>query len=348
MPHRGNRHGGRIASVSKAEAIEASDRDRALRRRRGNAFAVRASLVRAAIVRTAAMLAILGSSLGASSLARAGCPPEGQNAVSLAALKNAKFVVKDASSRETMAFALIDCLVSPDPSLRDGIAFSALQRWMRDGAFPPEVLRRMRARLEAMLIAEDSDPEGVARPFAALTLAEVARTDRIAPWMRADERAAMSQRAAAYLASVIDYRGYETGVGWRHGVAHGADWAMQLAMNPALDAARLRELARGIASQVAPASGHAYVFGEPERLARATMAIARRDAQDETEWRAWFVAAIPRLAEESDAWNSGAWLARRHDASVFLHALYLQSDNDDAPGVAKMRVALIDALRELP
>ncbi|MCC7249812.1 MAG: DUF2785 domain-containing protein [Lysobacter sp.] len=295
-----------------------------------------------------AVFAIVGSAFGASSLARAACPPEDHDAASLAALKSREFVVVDAVEREAMAYALIDCLTSPDPNLRDGIAFSALQRWMRDGAFSPDVLRKLRARLDMMLLAEKSDADGVAKPFAALTLAEVARTDRIAPWMRADERAAMTQRAAAYLASVSDYRGYETGVGWRHGVAHGADWTMQLAMNPALDAERLRELARGIAPQVAPASGHAYVFGEPERLARATMAIARRDALDETEWRAWFAAVVPLRDNDDNAWNDPVWLARRHDASAFLHALYLQADREDTPGVAKLKAALIEALRELP
>lgn len=291
---------------------------------------------------------VLAASFGASSLANAACPPAGHDAASLASLKDREFVVEDASAREALAFSLIDCLASADPQLRDGVAFSALQTWMRAGAVSPDVLREMRARLEAMLTDEKPDADGVARPFAALTLAEVARTDRIAPWMRADERAAMAHRAATYLVSVRDYRGYETGVGWRHGVAHGADWAMQLAMNPALGAESSRELARAIAAQVAPVSGHAYVFGEPERLARATMMIARRDALEEAEWTAWFAAAIPRLGEDAKAWDDAVWLARRHDASAFLLALYFQADGDETPGVAKMKVALTAALRDLP
>ncbi len=314
--------------------------------RRG--LVVRIAHLHVAFLRVATVCAVIGASFGASSLANAACPPAGHDAASLAALKHREFVVEDASAREALAFSLIDCLASSDPQLRDGIAFSSLQTWMRAGAFSPDVLREIRTRLEAMLTVEQSDADGVARPFAALTLAEVARTDRIAPWMRADERAAMAHRAASYLTSVSDYRGYETGVGWRHGVAHGADWAMQLAMNPALDAQHLRELARGIAPQVAPVSGHAYVFGEPERLARATMAIARRDVLEEAEWTAWFAAAVPLRDNDDKAWSDPVWLARRHDASAFLHALYLQADREDTPGVVKLKAALIEALRELP
>lgn len=290
----------------------------------------------------------LAGAFGASSVAHAACPPEGWTAASLAALQRREFAAEAKAEREALASSLIDCLASPDPWLRDAIAFSALQRWMREGAFAPETLREMRARLDEKSADEKNDPDGVARPFAALALSEVARTDRIAPWMRPDERADMANRAADFLASVRDYRGYETGVGWRHGVAHGADWALQLAMNPALDAESLRALADALATQVAPTSGHAYVFGEPERLARATMAIARRDAFDEARWRAWFATAVPRLSDDPKAWDDAVWLARRHDASAFLQALYVQSDDDDAPGVAKMKTALLEALRALP
>lgn len=296
----------------------------------------------------AVSLALVGEGFGASMHVDAACPPEGHDEASLAALQRREFAVDSAAQRDALAMSLLDCLGSSDPRFRDAIAFSALQRWMREGALSPETLRALRTRLEAILDDETGDAHGVARPFAALTLSEVARTDRIAPWMRVDERAAMARRAAAYLASVRDYRGFEAGVGWRHGVAHGADWALQSAMNPALDTDSLRALAQAIASQVAPASGHAYTFGEPERLTRATMAIARRDVLDEAHWRVWFAEAVPRLGEDANAWNDAVWLARRHDASAFLQALYWQADRDDAPGVAKMKSALIEALRDLP
>lgn len=111
---------------------------------------------------------------------QAACPPEGHDRASLEALRAAGFQVAP-PQREALASGLLDCLGDPDPGLRDGIAYEALMSWMRAGAFDPPVLRRLRDRLQAMLGQED--PAGFRGPFAALVLAEVARTDRIRPWM---------------------------------------------------------------------------------------------------------------------------------------------------------------------
>lgn len=297
-------------------------------------------------MRTLRIAALAAATLCASQAAAAACPPPDRDAAALIALKTADFEMADAGAREAMAFALIDCLASPDPALRDGIAYEGLQRWLRAKVFSPETLRALRARLFAQLDAPD--PDGVARPFAALALSELARTDRIAPWMRPDERDAMVERAASYLESVRDYRGYDAEVGWRHGIAHGADWAMQLALNPALDRAQLDRLRQAIAIQAVPAAGHAYVFGESERLARPLLFIAKRDLHDEADWSAWFAALSARLGDPALAWKDAGWLARRHDLAAVLQMLYLQVDLGDDPGMAKMRPGLVAALKALP
>jgi Protein of unknown function (DUF2785) len=276
----------------------------------------------------------------------AGCPPQGASDASLVALKGAGFEVADARTREALAFDLIACLASPDPSLRDGIAYEGLQHWLRAKAISPETVRALRMRLFAILDAPD--PQGVARPFAALTLAEVARTDRVEPWMRDDERAALVERAAQYLESVDDHRGFDAAIGWRHGVAHGADWTMQLAMNPALDRAQLDRLLQAIAAQAVPASGHAYVFGESERLARPLLFVGKRNLHAEAEWTAWFAALSSRLGDPALAWKDETWLARRHDLAAFLHVLYIEIDFSDDPGIARMKPGVLAALKVLP
>jgi Protein of unknown function (DUF2785) len=251
-----------------------------------------------------------------------------------------------ATGREALAFALVDCLASPDPAVRDGVAYAVLQRWMRAKAFSPERLRALRTRLLSRLDAPD--PDGVARPFAALVLSELARTDRVDPWMRDEEREAMVERAATYLEAVNDYRGYEAVVGWRHGIAHGADWAMQLALNPALTRAQLDRLRQAIATQAVPAAGHAYVFGESERLARPLLFIAKRDLHDEADWSAWLAALSSRLGDPALAWKDTAWLARRHDLAGLLHALHVEVALSEDPGIARMKPGLQEALKALP
>jgi len=274
--------------------------------------------------------------------AHAACPPQSVPAATLSAAQPPV----DPQLRNRTTEALIACLASPDPALRDTLGYETLQRWLRSGAFSPSELGILRAQLYAMLDAPD--PDGVARPFAALVLSELARTDRVAPWMSAEARAEMVERAASQLEQVQDYRGYRSDVGWRHGVAHGADWAMQLALNPALDRAQMDRLLSAIARQAVPASGHAYVFGEPARLARPVLFIAKRAVHDEAQWSAWLSALLVRLGDPALAWKDEAWLGRRHDLATFLQALYIDVDLSEDPGIARLRPGVLQALKSLP
>jgi hypothetical protein len=288
----------------------------------------------------------LGLWLGFASCACAACPPAGQDRASLQALKAAQFAMPDAAARNALAEGLLDCLGDPDPALRDGVAYEAFSTWMRAGAFDPDELRTLRDGLYARLDGEDAN--GFRKPFAALVLSEVARSDRIAPWMRAGERAAMVDRASAFLESVRDYRGYEDGIGWRHGVAHGADWAMQLALNPALDRAQLQRLLSAVASQVMAADGHAYVFGEGERLARPVLYAARRGLIDDAAWQAWFAALPAKLGPPRPGYGDTGWLPRRHDLVQFLEAAYVGADQSHEAAIAALKPAIAAALEALP
>lgn len=274
------------------------------------------------------------------------CPPPGYDKPALQALKKNGFAVADPARRRELAQALVACLGDPDPELRDGIAFEALSQWMRADAFDAAQMGALRDRLYGLL--DGPEGEGYARPFAALVLSEVARTDRIKPWMSAAERAAMVDKAAAYVEGVRDYRGYDDVQGWRHGVAHGADWLMQLALNPALDRAQADRILAAVAAQAVPASGHAYVFGEPERLARPVLFVAQRGLHSDAEWAAWFAALVPRIGDAKQAYRNVAWLARRHDLTGLLQNIYLQAGNSQDPKIRTLQPAVLAAIKAIP
>ena len=272
------------------------------------------------------------------------CPPEGQSKASLQALKALQFTLPDAAEKQKLADGLLTCLGSPDPEVRDGIAYEALTQWMRAGDFDADALRGLRDKLYAMLDADDK--QGFAHPFAALVLSEVARADRIKPWMAAEERTAMVDRAAAYVESVRDYRGYIDGEGWRHGVAHGADWLMQLSLNPALERAQYDRILTAVAAQVVPETEHAYVFGEPGRLAQPVLYAAKRQLLSDADWQAWFVGVASRLGK-LDRNSYGLWLARRHDLMAFLMSLYLEADQSEDPQIKALKPAVVAALKKV-
>lgn len=282
---------------------------------------------------------------------QAACPPAGHDAASLQALKARQWRLDGAAAvvdaeRSALALALLDCLPDPDPALRDGIAFEALQAWMRAGQLPTATVQALRLRLQARLAAP-ADAEGFAQPFAALVLAEVARVDRRQPYLAADERAELVAAATRYLAGVRDYRGFDSTAGWRHGVAHAADLMLQLALNPQLLPAQADAMRAAIASQVAPPGEHAWRHGEPERLGAPVFYLARRADWSAEQWEHWLLALVGP-APARDAPVTPASLARRHNLLAFLQGLYVavQESSDEGPR-GRLLPGLRRALRDM-
>lgn len=293
-------------------------------------------------------LALLGCALAATT--HAACPPEGQTRDSLLTLRNAKWAVEDTARREALALGLVNCLADPDPALRDEIAYEGLQWWLRSNALSTATVRRISNQLLGKVTprAAASDTRGVAAPFAALTLAEVARVDRQTPLFSTAEREAFVNTAISYLASVRDYRGFDPREGWRHGVAHGADWLLQLSLNTALDKGQLDRMLAAIAAQALPPGEHSYVFGEGQRLMAPVFYIAKRGLHDTEFWTGW----LSRLGA-AGAWPeaqpiSSAALARMHNARGFVWPLYAAvQETPDAAQRERLLPGLKAALKPL-
>jgi len=271
----------------------------------------------------------------ASGAAGAACPPGTTTKLALQILKQVEWKVPDDNARQALALALLDCLASPDPELRDGVAFDAISHWARAKALTPVTLQSIRATLLPRLGA-DADPNGFGQPFAALTLAEVARADRVAPFLSDAERAELVGAATTYVTSVTDYRGFDAGEGWRHGVAHGADLLLQLSLNLALDRSQLDAILAAVASQVMPATGHFYIYGEGERLMAPVFYIGRRGTLSSGEWSEWFgrlSARRPKAARPTQA-----SLAANHDLAAFLMPLYASIKES---GTAEMQAQML-------
>jgi len=278
--------------------------------------------------------------------ANARCLLDDEAPALLAQWKYSGFATVDAENRNRRAFELIDCLDNPDPIRRDEIAFGALSTWMRGKKLAPETLRPLTQRLLQQL--DGADAQGFRKPFAALVLSEVARTDRAQPWMTADERTRMADAATAYLHSVRDYRGYIDGEGWRHGVAHGADWAMQLALNKSLPPANVMSLLAAVGTQVMPADGHAYAFGEPGRLARpVAYAVARGDIEPAAT-DAWLGNLITSLGSRPENNHQAIWWERRANLENFLHALAYLANGGTSPAATALAASVLATLQKLP
>lgn len=213
--------------------------------------------------------------------------------------------------------ALVDCLDDPLPAVRDEYALGTLTTWLRGGQIDHPTRRALATRLIGQLRGAP-DPDGFRHPFAAMAMAEVARSDRLDPIFAAEELEALVSVATRYLQGIGDYRGWHPEQGWRHAVAHGADLVLQLGLHPQLDAGAQRRLLGALARKIAPLDAPPYVAGEPERLARAVHYLHARGLLDETEQDAWLKALLQTAPADSD---TAAYLSWRHNLLAFLHAL---------------------------
>lgn len=277
--------------------------------------------------------------------AESACSYRQQGPASLEAWRSAQF---ESDTPDGTARALASCLGEPDPFLRDQIGYEGLTTVLRDGNVSAETRRALIVELSANLQAPDAD--GFLAPFSALGLSELARTDRIEPLLTETERTSLAEIAASYLESVSDYRGFSDSEGWRHGVAHGADFAMQLTLNPNVDTPALLRLREAVTAQIAPSNGHAYIFGEPERLARPILFMASRGEIAADNWALWFdMLANPAPLESwNEAFKSEAGLARLHNLKGFAQVLYLNASLSENPNMVAIADGAMTLLKALP
>lgn len=274
------------------------------------------------------------------------CPPAPHTRDDLVALAAAGFQPARGGDESAWIVRLLACAEDADPAIRDGVVFEAWQRWLRAGRVDPEILPGLARTLMARL-AGPPDDDGFRHPFAALLLSELARADRLQPFLEAGQRRDLLDLAARWLPSVRDHRAWDPVEGWRHAVAHGADLVLQVGLHPQVDADGVRRLLDALASQVAP-PGHAYRHGEPERLARAAVFLHGRGLLTETQWRDWLegVSSPAPLADWPASFGSAAGQARRHNVLAFLHALAFAMRVQH--GADSAQAALLDAqLRRL-
>jgi hypothetical protein len=257
--------------------------------------------------------------------------------------------VRTAQDRHGSALLLANCLGDPDPKVRDALAFEALSSVMRSGTLEQKTL----SDLKTVLLKQVLQPGGSAmlRSFSALTLSEVARTDRIKAWMSDRERQELVDAAAMFLSGISDYRAFSNKEGYIHAVAHGADFALQLALNPAIAKTQLDQLLKAISTQVAPNDPDvAYWAGEPDRLARAVLFIAQRKVHSDLEWKAWFAKVMdPKPLESWEvAFSSESGIRKHHNVRAFLLSVFASASTSDDAGMKQLAGPVRDSLKLVP
>lgn len=253
-----------------------------------------------------------------------------------------------------LALDIADCLGRQDPHIRDDFAYTSLARLLRAELVPEEtreqLLVSLSASVDAHAIDTDNGGSGFLHPFAALVLSEVARTDRIAPWMTDDQRADIVETGASYVESVRDYRGFIDAEGWRHGVAHGSDLLLQLSLNPEIGEPEAMRIMAAVGRAISADEAPAFIFDEPRRLGRPILYLTQRGLLSEEMLTSWFE-AISRpapLASWEGAFSSESALARRHNLRAFGYALLVTATESEDENLKRLRPGALQLLSTIP
>lgn len=269
------------------------------------------------------------------------------------ALARGGFIVPASESAAGLLVEMNALLASPDPVLRDEVAYAAAERWiLRDRAVAPDDVRRLMALWSANLTAGlgASGDDGVfRRSFSALCLSLVAAREVTTPFLDAGEAQALADRLLDYLARERDLRGFDPAHGWIHAVAHTADAFKFLARGRHWAPDNLDRLLRLMSAKADDVDG-VFQWGEPQRIGFALAAAVRRPDADLAVVERW----VDEIGQAFRAlWARGpvvapAAFARVENRLQILRGLHTALAMDGAPtpqGEAARRAVIVALAR---
>lgn len=239
-------------------------------------------------------------------------------------------------------------LGDPDPALRDGTAYPTLTTWVDRGVYD-DLLAGLGDGMAAGLLVGlgERDTDTVfRRSFSALVLSDCVARDNSRPLLPGQKILEWGDRLTTWLLREQDLRGYVSGKGWAHAVAHGADSITVLARSPHLATAELTVLLDVIADRVLARTDRLFTSGEPDRLAHATIEVLRRNVVPLTVLEPW-VARIAAGAAVRSAYDGRDPYLVGGNAEAFLRALYVQLSLGARPPQLRsdLLLVVVDALK---
>lgn len=210
---------------------------------------------------------------------------------------------------------LVNDLRSPDPSVRDAGAFTALAGLAEEGALDEHLVE-----LGDLAVSRLVAPDVQSRSFGALLLALV--VDRDNRTGRADDEAVRRWVAAAstWYVDEPDTRGWDATLGWLHAVAHGADALGELAASSRLGRDELAGLLHVLLRRAVASTHQPWLQNEDDRVALAVMGVFRRDVLGPDEVRG----ALDVLAEGWRDAQPGPVTTTADNALRLARTLYVQ------------------------
>jgi uncharacterized protein DUF2785 len=217
------------------------------------------------------------------------------------AIAKNQFAVPDGQPLFPLLHELSGLLGSTDPELRDDLAYSIIDQWVRHQDISTTDLNSLADAWLANLrigIGESGTDTVFKRSFSALCLASLTGRELKTPFLGSERYQNLLTDALTYLRDERDLRGFDPTKGWIHATAHTADLLANLAANPLLKAEDQRRLLRAITERLS--SVHMiFSYGEQERLSLIAATLARRTDFDLAAFYRW----LSELNADQKVWN---------------------------------------------
>jgi hypothetical protein len=262
-------------------------------------------------------------------------------------VRSAEMAVPTDRSLPDLTAELTTMLGSTDPTERDEIAYPILATWVSAGVYD-DLLAGLGDGMAVGLtrgLGESGTDTVFRRSFSVLVLAECVARDNAETLLPAAKIFEWGDRVGGWLVRERDSRGFVPGRGWAHAIAHGADAVGVLAESTHFGLNELTVLLDVIADRVLTETPAPLSSGEPDRLARATMAVLRRRLVPLRIIEPWLArltaAATTRVPPDRDPYLTTG------NAESFLRSLHLQVALAPEPidVRADLLLSIVDALR---
>jgi hypothetical protein len=264
-------------------------------------------------------------------------------------IAKSKYAVPEGESADALAHELGALLASPDPELRDVLAYSILTQWIYRRQSPvtmptlTSLTDEWRANLKSG-IGESGTESVLKRSFSALCLSAMAQREAKAPFMGAERYHQLVAEGVAYLQAERDLRGYDARLHWIHATAHTADLLGALADSPMLTRDEGAAILSAIAGRLSTAT-EVFTQGEQDRLAAAAVSVVKRPDFDTSTFEPW----VKHFEEEDrDVWTATTVesLARYQNHNYMLQALTVRlSLEPESARMADFKQKVLTVLR---
>jgi uncharacterized membrane protein len=259
------------------------------------------------------------------------------------------YAVPANESAGALAREVSQLLGSPDPELRDDLAYSILVRWIYRLKVlqTPDLLAltdQWRDNLK-IGIGESGTNSVLKRSFSALCLSLIANREAKQPFLGEQRYHQLIAEAVNYLQAERDLRGYDGTLGWIHANAHTADLLQALAGSTMLTKEEENNILAALAARLSTAS-QVYTQGEQDRMAAALLAVIRRPSFDSTSFATW----LQRVEEEDKkVWATPLTpesLSRFQNHTYFLQALTVRlALEPESASITEYRTHVLAILR---